>query len=167
MLTHVCPPAAVEEWLRCQSTQSPCTQDRVTCTYNDYIHHWPQTGPLRYILYHGNDTCLQDIYETHKKDNFNSVIVISIVYTVIGFRCDLESKFFLFFFLNLFKLRSSVLFRMLTRKRAVALCAVKAVRVARAQVTAVVCDPGIPYRVGYSIQVTHSCTKNERLHTAV
>ena len=69
MLTHVCPPAAAEEWLRGQSTQSPCTQDRVTCTYNDYIHHWPQTGPLRYILYPGNDTCLQDIYEIRKKDN--------------------------------------------------------------------------------------------------
>ena len=66
MFTHVCPLAVVEEWLRCQSTQSPCTQDRVTCTYNDYIHHWPQTGPLRYILYHGNDTCLQDIQSTQK-----------------------------------------------------------------------------------------------------
>ena len=48
---------------------------------------------------------------------------------------------------------------MLTRKRAVALCAVKAVRVARAQVTAVVGDPGIPYRVGNSVQVTHSCKR--------
>ena len=106
MFTHVCPLAAVEEWLRGQSTQSRCTQDRVTCTYNDYIHHWPQTGPLRYILYHGNDTCLQDINETRKKDLFNTVIVISIVYTVTGFRCYLKSKFFLLFF-NLFKLRRS------------------------------------------------------------